>query len=529
MVAAWLLPALASAQRMVVQPYLQHAEPTSVWVRWETHGGRESVVRYGMTPELEHRAVGSVARGPRGQTRFHAVKLEGLRANTRYFYRAQSGKVMSGVFDLRTPPRPESAQRVRIVAMADTQWDFRASRKLREVVEQGVLRFAARGTSPALGIDMVLVAGDLVGDGSDHRDWTEHFFAPMEKLARSVPVYAVIGNHERNHGLYFRYFELPHNAPAPYVEHFWWHDQGNVRVVGLDSNLHYRNAEQLRWLDRVLADACQAEHVDFVVAAAHHPEHSELWPGAELAYTGLVAERLEHMASACNKPAVLVTGHAHGYARGHSRDHPLTMLTVATASGSIDHFGDHEGQVDYPEYVLSEGAYGFVVLEATAGDDPTLRIQRVSRGSPRHLLDNELRDEVLLYRNNQPPERPRALAPEDEQVDPRSAVLVASAYRDPDGDPYGATHWQLADGSCRFDAPLLDRWLQYSDVFAGRELRTPADQARLSLPPLRNNADYCFRVRMRDRSLAWSAWSEPQRFRTTASALATASSSIAPR
>jgi hypothetical protein len=521
-VAGSFLPAVVEGQRFVVEPYLQAASPTSVSIHWETSTGGESVVWYGPDRKLEHKAVGSVAAGMRKQTYMHAVRLTQLEPNTRYFYRVESGRVKSDVFELRTEPRPENAELVRIVALSDTQWDFRQSRKLREIVEQGILRFAAHGTSPALSIDMVLVTGDLVSKGKDHREWAEHFFRPMHELVRSVPLYAVIGNHEENHPLYFRYLELPSNAPAEFAEHFWWHDQGNVRVVGLDSNKRYRNSEQLAWLDRVLEDACEAEHVDFVVAAAHHPEKSELWPEGEEPYMGLVAERLEQLASACDKPTVLLTGHTHGYARGHSRDHAFTMVSVATAAGSIDHFGDHERQVDYPEYVLSEGAYGFVVLEAMAGDDPSLRIQRVNRGTERHVVDNELADEVRLYRHNQPPNIPVALAPDDEQVDPRHVVLVASTFKDPDGDPYGATHWQVSDGSCDFGSPIVDRWVQYSDVFAGVQARVPADATELALPPLRENAQYCFRVRMRDRSLAWSAFSEPSRFRTTGQAVARA-------
>jgi phosphodiesterase/alkaline phosphatase D-like protein len=184
-----LWPAVATAQQFVVEPYLQAASPTGMWVAWETSSGRESVVSFGTSDKLDREARGTVTRGPRGSSRFHLVKLEGLTPNTRYFYKAKSGKLASGTFDMRTPSPPSAERRTRIVAIADSQWDFRHGDKLEEITEQGILRFAAARNSPALSIDMLLVAGDLVKDGRDHRDWTQHFFAPLRKLMRHVPTY----------------------------------------------------------------------------------------------------------------------------------------------------------------------------------------------------------------------------------------------------------------------------------------------------------------------------------------------------
>ena len=55
-----------------------------------------------------------------------------------------------------------------------------------------------------------------------------------------------------NADLYFQYMNLPENGTKGYEEHWWYKDNSNVRIIGLNSNGPYQIQEQLDWLDSIL-------------------------------------------------------------------------------------------------------------------------------------------------------------------------------------------------------------------------------------------------------------------------------------
>ncbi|MDB4971831.1 MAG: hypothetical protein JWN48_172 [Myxococcaceae bacterium] len=522
----WLLlgtmSGAVSAQSFVVEPYLQRATPSSVEVHWETLGVGAGYVEWGKTRQLGQRAP-STGRPSGFAAQLYGAQLSGLLPNTRYFYRVHTGRLASTIFDLRTPPSPAAESNLRIVVMSDMQLDGRHPYVFRDLVRDGVMplvsdRAREQGLAPAL----VLIPGDLVRHGARYAEWSDEFFAPLRPLAAHVPLYSVAGNHDEDSPHYFRYFALPSAGPTSAPEHWWSSDFSNVRVLGLDSNPRYRSAEQLDWLARSLASACAEPQIDFVFAALHHPELSELWPDGELVYSGLVSRALEQFSQHCGKPSVIFSGHTHAYARGHSRDAPVTLVSVASAGGELDREGEHRPHT-YPQYVTSQDEYGFVLVDVKAGADPSYRIRRVSRGTPEHTRNNEPRDEVLVRRYNQPPNQPTPIWPRDEAVSPREVLLTSSRYSEPEADAQGAIHWQMTDERCNFERPTVDVWKQLRSEAREHEDQTsgPDDVQRLGPNSLRltnlpSNASFCYRVRMRDSSLAWSPWSVPASFRTLA-------------
>ena len=511
-----------SAQSFVVEPYLQRATPSSIEVHWETDETGASHVEWGKTRQLDQRAPARERPSGFG-AQLHGAPLSGLLPDTRYFYRVHTGGLVSDIFDLRTPPEPRAEAAVRMVVMSDMQLDSRRPHVFRDLVRDGIMplvseRARERGQAPAL----VLIPGDLVRHGERYAEWSEEFFTPIRPLAAHVPLLPVAGNHDEDSPHYFRYFALPSAGSESSAERWWSSDFSNVRVLGLDSNPQYRGPEQLAWLARALASACAAPQIDFVFAALHHPELSELWPHGELAYSGLVSRALEKFSARCNKPSVVFSGHTHAYARGHSRDAPLTLVGVASAGGDLDRQGEHSAHA-YPEYVTSQDEYGFVLVDVQAGAAPSFRIRRVSRGTPEHPRDNELRDEVLVRRYNEPPAQPTLIWPREEQVSPSELVLTSSRFSDPEADPEGAIQWQVTGESCDFARPTLDVWRQFGGAVHGQDNLTSDQDPSLWLGPnwlrlqnLRSSSTFCYRVRMRDSSLAWSAWSLPASFRTLA-------------
>ena len=511
------LPASAGAQTLTVQPYLQLATPNSVQVMWETDGGTDAAVEWGLTDALGQSTAGvSFASG--GQShQHHHVLLDGLLPATRYHYRVVTGTAVSEIFAFVTPAEASSEESVRIVAMSDMQQDWLNPDKFSEVVSDGVIDFVSAELGPDLPEELsaVLIPGDLVDNGLDYSQWIDTFFAPAAPLFRHVPVYPVPGNHENDSAFFFDYFALPDNGTD---EHWWWHDVSNVRVIGLDSNSSYRTAAQLAWLDVTLAAACVESDVDFVFAQLHHPHKSELWLPGEIGWTGDVIERLEAFSTDCGKPSLHFFGHTHGYSRGQSRDHRHLWVNVATAGGNIDYWGEY-AQADYDEFVVSQDEWGFVLVEVEAGADPQFRLRRVSRGNETLGRDNDVRDDLTVRTANEPPSTPTAVSPVEEEAPWEGALLIASIFGDPEGDAHGASHWQVSPACDDWSAPLVDRWVQDRNEYGGTDLNAGIDLSQDVLGALEPGADLCWRVRYRDAGLAWSDWSAPAAFTTTGTPL----------
>lgn len=90
-------------QTILIQPYLQDAEPTSIIIKWETDVNTESIVQYGTTQSLGQSTSGSTITTLGGKI-LHSVQLSNLTPDTRYFYKAITGNWQSSIFDFVTPP-----------------------------------------------------------------------------------------------------------------------------------------------------------------------------------------------------------------------------------------------------------------------------------------------------------------------------------------------------------------------------------------------------------------------------------------
>ena len=510
-----LLLSVAHAQDLRVEPYLQLMTSESVVVRWETDDGAESVVSWG----TEEGQLGFEASGTWWDsaisTSLHEVMIDGLQPATRYWYRVQSGAQTAGPYDFVTPGAASDEADVRLVAMSDMQKDGGNPTVFQEIVQDGIIPFVTAELGPDLPSELsfAMVPGDLVDNGWSYDQFADDFFTPAAPLFRHVPVYPVPGNHEADTPYFFDYFTLPDNGEA---EHWWWHDVGNIRIVGLDSNAGYTTAAQLAWLDGVLAEACVEDSIDFVFAQLHHPFKSELWLPGENLWTGSVVERMETFTADCGKPSIHFFGHTHGYSRGQSRDHQHLWVNVATAGGNIDYWGEY-AQNDYDEFTVSQDEWGFVLVEANAGDAPAFRLRRVSHGNEDTPRDNEVRDDLTIRRFNQPPDTPLALSPASiVAVDPEELWLVSGCFVDADGDTQQASQWQIAEDCepASFDTPVIDLWTQARNEYGGVDLAEGTDLEEAWAYGLDGDRGYCWRVRFRDSGLMWSEWSEPTAFTT---------------
>ena len=523
------------APEVRVGPFLQDAEPTSVWVVWETVGEAPSRVRYGSSGRTRRVATGDSIPGKDG-SRIHHVQLTGLEPDSLHSYRIDAEGARGGTFRFRTPPLRESGKSFRFAVYSDTQSGPDA-RKHTEVINEGVIGFVEDEFGRALWDELAfsLIPGDLVNAGSNYGEWKEQFFDEEQALAQHVPLYPVPGNHEQDAHWFFDYFHLPENGSPGFEEHWWYKDHGNVRLIGIDSNSGYRIPQQLAWLDGVLAEAADDPVIDFVFAEMHHPHKTPSWTPGNTAFTGEVVQRLEAFSTATGKPSIHFFGHTHSYERGQSRDHEHLWVDVSAGEGDLAWWGEFPNE-DYPEFQKVFMDWGFVLMEVEDGENPSFRMRRVSRGNQFDPKDNAVIDDLTIRHHNAAPATPRALEPVGGagEVSADEGVLRGSAFEDPDGDSHLASHFQVTAVAGDYSTPVRDEWFRFENWFAppgatGRETgyfsvdtRAGKDVRELELGPLDPYTTYHWRVRYRDSSLAWSDWSEEATFTTGAAAVGAA-------
>ena len=504
-------------QSILVKPYVQDIGETSVKIMLETSTATIVSVRYGTSPfdlTLSQSGIGAAGNG---LSVIYTVHLTSLLPATKYYYKVElANGVMSSLNHFTTYAPIMEKSDVNLVAVSDMQQDSGNPTVFSNLINQGILIVV--DTTLSHGIDDlhgVIIPGDLVDNGGNYISWKNTFFTPAENLTASVPLYPSIGNHEYyNSGQvnYLKYFDLPQNGPSNQLELVWYKDISNTRIIALNSNATTTELNaQLTWLNSTLTQVCANVQIDFVFVQLHHPFHSELWTPGELGFTGQVIQQLESWSTNCNKVSAHFFGHTHAYSRGQSRDHQHVMVNVATAGGAIDNWGVYPN-ADYPEYSVSQDEYGFVLIQTTAGVEPTMRIRRFGRGDQNGSANNLLRDEVIVKNKEYPPAKPIAIFPIGHVLPPGCVTLRASAFDDAE-DIHQASQWQIAS-SCDFANPI-NLWKQHENWY--NEINTQANDILIdeSLSNLSPNSTYCWRVRYRDTYLKWSSWSDPATFTTS--------------
>ncbi|MDB6133442.1 MAG: metallophosphoesterase [Verrucomicrobiales bacterium] len=233
--------------QFLVRPYLQAASATGMSIMAETSRPAAMTVEYAETAPLT-----LTAGVPAGTTSISTVSLTGLKPHTRYFYRVTSddgngNTARSEVKSFQTLPGPADAWAFGL--LGDTQRNPDVTRRCADGI------FALRP-------NFMLHVGDVVDDGFAKQQWVFDLFAPCSDLFSYVPVFPVIGNHEKNSHWYYDYFHLPE------PEYFYTFKCGNAEFFMVDSNKDVSpESEQYQKLEQALA----ASTATWKFTAHHHP------------------------------------------------------------------------------------------------------------------------------------------------------------------------------------------------------------------------------------------------------------------
>ncbi len=262
-------PVLAktSAETFLVKPFLQYGTHTGMRVVCETTKAADVVVEFGETADF-----GMTVSSSSDDALLHSAHLKDLKPETGYYYQVvvtekdgatQSRSELSSFQTASPPERPFA-----FTVIGDTQGNPKVNGKIAEMAW-------------AMRPNFLILPGDLVDDGTQKNQWIQEFFASMHPLISRVPLYPVLGNHERNADHYYRYMDLP---PPEYYYTFRY---GNAAFFMIDSNKPLdANSEQYKWLEQQLEAIKDDSSVVWRFVSFHHPiyssdenDYGDLWKG----------------------------------------------------------------------------------------------------------------------------------------------------------------------------------------------------------------------------------------------------------
>lgn len=328
--------------KFVVAPYLQFGTKDSMTIMAETTAPSGMIVEYGETNTISFRAQSSAT------NLINSVTLVKLKPHTRYFYRVTctdyAGNIArSDIATFQTVPDRESGWAFGIIG--DTQRNPEVTRKCADGL------FALRP-------NMLLHCGDVVDDGFAKHQWVSELFEPISKLSAHVPMYPVIGNHEKNAHWYYDYFHLP----AP--EYYYTFSFGNAQFFMIDSNKDLSpGSEQYQWLEKELKKSKAA----WKFAAHHHPcfssdedDYGDQWKGKDSKDYSWGDNNARELVPLYEKYGVDIAfaGHIHSY----ERTWPILKMSINQKNGV--------------RYIVSGGGGGGLEQAAPQRSWFTIHVQR---------------------------------------------------------------------------------------------------------------------------------------------------------
>ncbi|MHB1309860.1 MAG: metallophosphoesterase, partial [Limisphaerales bacterium] len=307
-------PSINENLRFVVKPYLQFGTATSMTVMAETTQPSRMTVEFAELQPLTRQATTDRA------AYISEVGLADLKPFTPYFYRvtctdAEGNVARSDVLTFQTAPGPGQAWALGI--LGDTQRNPEVTRRCAEGI------FALRP-------NFMLHCGDVVDDGFAKNQWVDDLFGPAANLFAHVPVFPVIGNHEKNSHWYYDYFSLPQ------PEYYYTFTHGNAQFFMIDSNKDCSpGSEQYRWLEQELAKSTAV----WKFAAHHHPcfssdenDYGDRWKGKSPREEYSWGDsNIRQLVPVYEKHGVdlVFAGHIHSY----ERTWPILNLTINQKNG----------------------------------------------------------------------------------------------------------------------------------------------------------------------------------------------------
>jgi hypothetical protein len=356
---------------------------------------------------------------------YHSLTFKDLLPDTLYAYRVGDGTYWSEWFQFRTAS--DQGKPFSFLYVGDAQNNILDlwSRLIRE------------GYRKAPDAAFIVHAGDLVNSAHREQDWHEWFKAGgfIHSMVPSIPT---PGNHEyqprnaaedstntRFLSVQWRHqFQLPLNGIPGYEETVYYIDYEDSRIISLNSN--HPSQEQRAWLEEILKNNPRK----WTIVTFHHPIYS----ASARRDNALLRNQWKPLFDQYKVDLVL-QGHDHSYARGHSRpygdnvpeglnarDYTGPVYVVSVSGGKMydlkpDGWNAFEGidrdrgaentqlfqvvsidgdKLSYESYTATGELYDAFDLIKSTGGEPNLFVERQQEAIPerRHQSTIPYRDSL---------------------------------------------------------------------------------------------------------------------------------------
>lgn len=244
------------------------------------------------------------------------AELDDLTAGARHAWSVRLGPDLIGPFTFSAPKADDAP--LRVAWMADNQYGWETFTALLPKVA---------ATFP----DLLVLAGDIVQNGDQRREWQTEWFSPLgvTRVGQEVALQFARGNHDGEHALSYAYTALPGNGA-------WFaYTRAGVRFIFLDTEANPDDVtDQVAWLKRELTSEA-SRSANFRIAVMHKPPYTNRWDSPNRRYDGegAVRRRFVPLFSAHGVDLV-VAGHAHCYQR---RDFEgVRYVVVGGGGGRLD-------------------------------------------------------------------------------------------------------------------------------------------------------------------------------------------------
>ena len=508
----------AGAVLMTQIPYIQGQGTNTMTVCWHDTVPTGTKVKYGIDSSLGMETAGT-SEFISDPYRWHTVKLTGLQASTRYFYRVASGTAESGIYSFKTLPDQTFTGKMRFVIFGDTHAP--------DTTMAGKVQRAARAKIAELyGPDIenhvngIFHSGDIVVSGSTPGQYSKQYFGPLSALSPNLPTLVVAGNHEAESPYFYQYLKLDDQSAFPQNpalnEKIWQLKVGNSLFIGLNTNIISQYGEvEANWLDARLNEAETDASIDFVFVFFHHPPFTELWVVGGNDY---VKSRLIPVIKKYTKVQQIHYGHTHGFERGtitsDKPDGDFRMICGGGGGGPLDPWV--EGEIhDYNDIHVCISNYFFQILEIDIANH-SYQNSMYSLGTLNAPKNSELLDTWHKNKNQAGPETPVT-----ESVERTDEYIQFTTSKFSGIDALMSVQYQVIDSS-QVSQIVIDSITHWKNIYNIDQNLKPVDlnqninlyQSKIDLSQLAAEKEYFFHVRYRDQNLRWSNWSELSRFKT---------------
>ena len=323
-------------------PYLNHATVDGINLLWETDRDTTAELHYGLTSKMESKVEF------KDLSRLHELTLDGLEADTAYFYKVvckdvSGNTIESGPLTFRTAVN--LGQSFKFALIGDTETRPHINARLAELIWQDRPNF-------------VINVGDLTdgGKANERWQWTHEYFVGLGALHGRIPLYPVPGNGEGDLIWYKHYHRLPGN------EAYYSYRFGDAEFFMLDSNQRQHGfaegGEQNTWLRKKMSESKAV----WKFAAHHHAtytseenDYGNRWEGDGTDGDPLVQQIVPVYEE--YDLDIVFFGHLHLYERsrpfleGHvDEDHGVVHLLAGGGGGNLEDFAPNSPEFSAKGY-----------------------------------------------------------------------------------------------------------------------------------------------------------------------------------